>query len=70
MTLKGTLKYVDIGAGGWKLECLDGRVYDLYGTIPAELANQVVVVTGKESEGFGFLMNSAKSFEVESISPA
>ena len=70
MTLKGTLRYVDIGAGGWKLECADGSVYNLYGTIPPELANTTVIVTGKESEGFGFLMNSSKSFEVESISPA
>lgn len=56
MTYTGILRYVDIGTGGWTLECTDGNTYTLYGSIPTELANQQVTLTAKPMQGMGFMM--------------
>ena len=67
MKITGILRQVDIGAGGWKLECSDGSSYDLYGAIPPELVNKRVIVTGTLSEGFGVLRTASQSLQVDSI---
>ena len=67
MIHKGILRYVDLGAGGWQLECANGTVFVLYGDIPDNLKDKHVVVTAKKTEGFGFMMSSQQALEVISI---
>ncbi len=60
MTLRGTLRFRDIGAGAWTLEAEDGSTHDLdVSSVPArqlkELRNTPVVVEAREG-GFGFGM--------------
>ena len=62
----GTLRYNDIGAGGWSLETGDGTVYSLSGNIPQHLENKKVVLKAKPMQGMGFLM-SGPILEVQEI---
>ena len=66
MTYTGILRYVDIGSGGWELECSDGTTYTLYGTIPTDLINQHVYLKAKPMAGMGFIM-AGNALEVEHI---
>ena len=66
MQYKGTLRYIDIGSGGWKLECENGELYALDGSIPAELKNKKVLITAKPTQSMGFLM-IGPTIVVESI---
>jgi|GEM_PF-5725111 len=63
----GILRYADIGAGGWQLECSDGKTYTLYGEIPPALKNKKVQIQAKPMQGMGFMM-SGEMLSVESIS--
>ena len=63
----GILRYVDLGAGGWQLECSDGRTYTLVGNIPSQLKDQKVHVRAKPMPGMGFVM-SGEALQVEKIS--
>ena len=62
----GTLRYSDIGAGGWSLEASDGITYTLMGTIPQHLNNKQVSIKAKPMEGMGFMM-SGPILQVEQI---
>ena len=66
MKYTGTLRYVDIGSGGWKLECTDGQSYDLYGEIPQEFQNKSVTLSAKPMQGMGFMM-SGQALSVQNI---
>ena len=67
MIHKGILRYIDIGAGGWQLECANGTIFTLYGDIPDHLKNKKVIVKAQKVEGFGFMMSSQEALEVISI---
>ena len=62
----GTLRYNDIGAGGWSLETEDGTVYSLSGTIPEHLRDKKVALKAKPMHGMGFMM-SGPILKVEEI---
>lgn len=53
----GTLRYTDIGTGGWSLEASDGATYTLVGDIPPHLKNKHVSIKAKPMQGMGFMMN-------------
>ena len=67
MIHKGILRYVDIGTGGWQLECSDGSTFMLYGDIPNNLKDKKVIVKAQQIEGMGFMMSSPQALEVLSI---
>ena len=62
----GTLRYSDIGAGGWSLEATDGTTYTLVGAIPRHLDNKQVALKAKPMQGMGFMM-SGPILQVEEI---
>ena len=62
----GTLRFSDIGTGGWLLEALDGVTYTLVGTIPHHLNNKQVSIKAKPMQGMGFMM-SGPVLQVEQI---
>lgn len=62
----GTLRYHDIGAGGWSLEATDGTTYTLIGEIPHHLSNKLVTLKAKPMQGMGFMM-SGPVLQVEEI---
>jgi hypothetical protein len=66
MTLKGTLRKVDLGAGGWVLEA-GGKRVQLVGDVPAGLDGKRVEVEGRKVEALGFLMTGDGTFEVSAV---
>ena len=66
MEYTGVLKRVDLGSGGWRLECSDGNSYDLSGEIPSEYENKKVTVKAKPMQGMGFMMGG-QILDVENI---
>ena len=62
----GILRYVDLGAGGWQLECSDGSTYTLIGSIPSALKDKKVRIQAKPIQGMGFMM-SGEALQVETI---
>ena len=62
----GTLRYSDIGAGGWSFEGVDGTTYTLIGDIPQRLNNKRVSLKAKPMQGMGFMMNGPM-LQVEEI---
>lgn len=71
MTLRGTLRYRDLGAGAWILEDESGAVHDLdIGRISSArlrtLKDQSVEVQGAPG-GFGFGMAGSTSWVVDAI---
>ena len=66
MEYTGILRKVDLGSGGWRLECSDGKSYDLTGEVSSEYENKNVTVKAKPIEGMGFMMGE-QILEVESI---
>ena len=62
---RGTLKWVDIGMGGWQLITASGSI-DLYGDVPQSLKGKQVVVRG-EPVSSGIMMTSAQAIRVHSI---
>lgn len=74
MTLTGTLRFRDIGAGAWTLETADGQVHDLATDgIPAveldRLRDRSVEVQARKG-GFGFGMMGSGSLTVRQLRPA
>ena len=67
MTYKGMLRYIDLGAGGWQLECDNGTTFILYGDIPNHFKDKKVILTAQKAEGFGFMMSDQQALEVLSI---
>ena len=70
MTYSGTLKRVDLGAGGWVLETKSGERIALFGDVPAALEGRAVEVQGKEVDGASFLMTGDKMVEVSRVRQA
>ena len=62
----GTLRYSDMGAGGWLLEAVDGTTYTLIGAIPHHLSDKQVSIKAKPMHGMGFMM-SGPVLQVEEI---
>jgi len=69
MTLKGKLKFVDVGTGQWVLETSAGKV-SLYGDINSALDGRRVVVEGDEVDGMGMGMVSSQAVTVRSVKAA
>lgn len=63
----GTLKRVDLGAGGWALELDSGGQVLLDGDVPRRLAGQRVTVRGYEAEQQGFLMTGDATVVIKEI---
>ncbi len=66
-THTGTLRHVDIGAGGWALETDDGARYTLTGTVPSKLKDQKVTVEGKPTSAMGFMMSGDPVLQVTRV---
>jgi len=67
MTLTGTLKRHDMGAGGWVLETDGGDTVALYGPVDDTLADQRVEVAGKKVDAMGFGMVGSAAFQVRKV---
>ena len=63
----GTLEYVDLGSGGWRLVLADGQALELYGQIPEKMAGKQVRVTGSLEAHHGFMMTGDQTVEVQTI---
>ena len=65
----GTIHKIDIGSGGWKLICQDGREFELVGAISPDLEGKRVEITGTIEESFGFVMSGLPQLIVRSVQP-
>ncbi|MCB9676001.1 MAG: hypothetical protein H6737_12835 [Alphaproteobacteria bacterium] len=66
MTLKGTLKYVDLGPGQWVLETRKGKV-SLFGDIDTALDGREVEVEGDAVDGMSASMVGGSAVSVRSV---
>jgi hypothetical protein len=67
MTWTGTLRFVDVGTGAWRLELDGGGVVGLYGEIPAALSDCRVLVRGHILDGAGIGMVGGALVQVASV---
>lgn len=67
MTLKGKLKYVDLGPGQWVLETSGGKV-SLFGDIDTALDGREVEVEGDEVDAMSASMLGGKAVAVRKVS--
>jgi hypothetical protein len=65
----GELAFRDLGAGLWTLRTDDGKVYQLAGAVPGDLAGQRVTVRGTHVDLHGFGMVGAGGIEVAHVAP-
>lgn len=67
MIVSGTVRRVDLGAGGWVLES-GGKKLLLMGDVPAHLEGRTVEVRGREvRDAMSFQMTGDGVFEVAAI---
>lgn len=68
MIVRGTVRRVDLGTGGWVLES-GGKKLLLVGDVPAHLEGKAVEVRGREvRDAMSFQMTGDGVFEVAAIS--